>query len=168
MIRHVSLKKTSFKKIWDDRGTNARPNDGAVFHPDPPAGCHAVGSVFCRGNDRLPPETMRVLVVSETDATAFEPLVAPVTFAKLWEDRGTELGRARGARIRDASSPPSSSSSFRRQHRNRRSDWILLLWRYEPVAARGTRWLRFARRCGCEGVGTACCLGCCLLPAACC
>ena len=79
---------SEFNWRWDDSGSGA-DNDGAYWHPVPPDGFHALGSLgICHyGN---PSGSSYMFVVKATDDTQPLPaLASPTDYELVWGDQGT-------------------------------------------------------------------------------
>jgi hypothetical protein len=79
---------TSFSWRWDDSGSGAS-NDGAYWHPTPPEGFHALGSLGINNYGNPNGNSYMFVVKAKNDTGPLPPLESPTDYLQVWNDSGT-------------------------------------------------------------------------------
>lgn len=78
---------TDFSWRWDDRGSGGS-YDGSYFHPQPPSGFHALGSLAFKGYDN-PDGKYSSLCVKDASGGGKAALSKPTGYDLIWKDSGS-------------------------------------------------------------------------------
>ena len=78
---------TEFSWRWDDGGSGGS-YDGSFFHPEPPSGFHALGSLGFKGYDN-PDGKYASLCVKEASSGGKAALSSPAGYELIWADSGS-------------------------------------------------------------------------------
>ncbi|CAN7311420.1 Vps62-related protein [Pseudoduganella sp. LjRoot289] len=79
---------SSFEKRWDDGGSGA-DNDVAFYHPIPPEGYYALGSVSMSNAEDPNGKYAAICVRAGADVGGKAPLAVPLGYGYIWDDSGS-------------------------------------------------------------------------------